>query len=107
MPQQPVAPSPLAMLFPFLIMFLIFYVLVFQPQTKARKAHQQMLKALKKYDEVVTTGGIFGTVVNVKPDTVTLRVNENVRIEVEKAAITRLVKSRAAEPESPPTEKKA
>ena len=106
MPQQPVPPSPIAMLFPFLLMFFIFYVLVFRPQTKARKAHQQMLKNLKKYDEVVTAGGVFGTVVNVKQDTVTLRVDETVRIEVEKSAITRLVKSRAAEPEPSPGEKK-
>jgi preprotein translocase subunit YajC len=99
MPPQPQAPSPLAMLFPFLIMFAIFYVLVFHPQAKARKAHQRMLSNLKKHDEVVTSGGVFGTVVNVKPETVTLRVDENVRIEVEKSAITRLVKSRGAEAE--------
>jgi len=57
-----------------------------------RKEHQQMLKNLKKNDAVVTTGGIFGTVVNVKPDAVTLRVDDNVRIDVEPSAIARLVK---------------
>jgi len=82
----------MAMLFPFLMMFLIFYVLVFRPQSKARKEHQQMLKNLKKNDAVVTNGGIFGTVVNVKPDAVTLRVDDNVRIDVEPSAIARLVK---------------
>ena len=80
MPPQ-AAPSPLGMMFPVLMMFLIFYVLVFRPQTKARKEHEQMVKHLKKHDEVVTTGGMFGTVVNVKPDAVTLRVDENVRID--------------------------
>ncbi len=87
------APNPLAMLFPFVMMFLIFYMLVFRPQAKARKTHEQMLKQLKKHDEVVTSGGVFGTVMNVKPDTVTLRVDENVRLEVEKSAIVRLVKA--------------
>ncbi len=86
------APGPFAMLFPIAVMFLIFYVLVFRPQAKARKEHDQMLKQLKKHDEVVTTGGLFGTVVNVKPDRVTLRLDENVRVDVERSAVTRLVK---------------
>ena len=87
------------MLFPFVLMFLIFYALVFRPQTQARKAHEQMLKNLKKHDEVVTSGGVFGTVVNVKTETVILRVDENVRLEVEKSAIARLVKSHGPEAE--------
>ena len=89
------APGPLTMLLPFAVMFVIFYVLVFRPQSKTRKEVEAMLKNLKKYDDVVTTGGMFGTVVNVKPDTITLRVDENVRIEVERSAITRIVKPAA------------
>lgn len=89
------APSPVALLFPFAMMFLIFYVLVFRPQTKTRKEHDAMLKGLKKHDEVVTSGGLIGTVANLKPDTVTLKVDENVRVEVERSAVARLLKSRA------------
>jgi len=108
MPEQPAAaPGPLAMLVPFGMMFLIFYVLVFRPQAKARKAHEQMVKHLKKHDEVVTSGGLFGTVVNVRPDAITLRIDENVRVEVEPSAITRLVKSRAPGGEPAPAEKRA
>lgn len=88
-------PGPLAMLFPFLVMFAIFYLLVFRPQAKAKKEHELMLKNLKKNDVVVTSGGIFGTVVNVKPEAITLRVDEACRVEVERAAIVRLVKPRA------------
>ena len=101
MPEQAAAaPSPLTMLLPFAVMFLIFYFLVFQPQSKARKEHDRMVKNLKKHDEVVTTGGLFGTVVNVKSETITLKIDENVRVEVEPSAIVRLVKSKgqAAEP---------
>lgn len=94
-PQGAPTPSPMAMLFPFVFMFAIFYLLVFRPQSKARKEHERMLKDLKKYDEVVTTGGIFGTVVNVKPESITLRVDENVRFEVERSAIVRVVKPSA------------
>jgi preprotein translocase subunit YajC len=100
MQPQSAASGPFAMLIPFLGMFLIFYLLVFQPQAKAKKAHQQMLARIQKNDEVVTSGGIIGVVVSVKQDTVMLRVDENVRIEVEKSAIVRLVKTKSAGAES-------
>jgi preprotein translocase subunit YajC len=95
MPEQSAAaPGPMAMLVPFAMMFLIFYVLVFRPQAKARKEHERMVKNLKKHDEVVTTGGLFGVVVNVKPESITLRIDENVRVEIEPSAIARLVKGK-------------
>lgn len=94
-PQAASQPSPMAMLFPFVFMFAIFYLLVFRPQAKARKAHDLMLKNLKKHDEVITTGGIFGAVMNVRPESITLRVDEHVRLEVERAAIVRIVKPSA------------
>ena len=101
------APGPMAMLVPFAMMFLIFYILVFRPQSKARKEHEQMIKGLKKHDEVVTTGGMFGTVVNVKPESITLRVDENVRIEIESSAVTRLVKPKAKAGDVQPAETRA
>jgi len=104
MPEAAAAPGPMAMVVPFLMMFLIFYVLVFRPQSKARKEHEQMVKNLKKHDQVVTTGGIFGMVVNVKTEAITLKVDENVRIEVEPAAITRLVKSKGQPEAAQPVE---
>ncbi len=88
------APGPAAMLVPFAVMLAVFYMLVFRPQAKARKDHEAMVKNLKKHDEVVTSGGVFGTVVNVRPESITLRIDENVRIEVEPSAITRLVKAK-------------
>lgn len=101
MPDQTTAPmGPMAMLVPLGMMFLIFYLLVFRPQTQERKRHQEMVKHLKKHDEVVTAGGLFGTVVNVRPESITLRIDENVRVEVEPSAIARLVKAKtqASEP---------
>lgn len=93
MPEQAAAaPNPLAMLPMFLMVFVIFYFMVFQPQSKARKEHEKMLKELKKFDEVVTSGGLFGTVMNVRPESITLKIDENVRVEVEPSAIARLVK---------------
>jgi preprotein translocase subunit YajC len=92
-------PGPITMLIPFAMMFLIFYVLVFRPQAKAKRDHERMVKGLKKHDEVVTTGGLFGTVVNVRPESITLRIDENVRVEVEPSAIVRLVKPKGQAPE--------
>lgn len=90
------APGPAAMLVPFAVMFIVFYILVFRPQSKARKDHEAMVKNLKKHDEVVTSGGLFGTVVNVRPESITLRIDENVRVEVEPSAISRMVKAKGA-----------
>lgn len=89
------APGPMAMLFPFAMVFLIFYVLVFRPQTKTRKQHEQMLKNLKKHDEIVTAGGLIGTITNLKPDTLTVKIDGDVRVEVERSAVTRIRRSRA------------
>ncbi len=104
--QTAAAPGPLAMLAPFAMMFLIFYILVFRPQSKTRKAHTLMVKNLKKYDEIVTNGGLFGTVVIVKPDAITIRVDENVRVNIEPSAVSRLVKSKGQDGAPPPVEKK-
>ena len=106
-PDAGAAPNPISMFLPFIGMFAIFYFLVFRPQSQQRKQHEQMLKNIKKHDEVVTTGGVFGTVVNVRSDSFTLRVDENVRIEVEKTAIARLVKGRGEVEAVPAGEKSA
>lgn len=91
------APNPLvAMLPPLLMMALIFYMLVFRPNQKTRKEHEAMLKALTKNDEIVTTAGIHGTVVHVKETTLVLRVDESAKLEVDKEAVARVKKSRAA-----------
>jgi len=85
-PQAPA--SSMVQLVPFLLMFLIFYVLVIRPHKKEQDDKKKKIAALKKNDAVVTAGGIHGTVVNVKETTVILRVDDNVRIEFDKEAIT-------------------
>jgi len=74
-------------LLPLVFVFVIFYFLLIKPQKAKEKELQQMLSALAKNDEVVTTGGIHGTVISVKDKTVMLRIDENVKIEVEKNCI--------------------
>ncbi|MEW5895168.1 MAG: preprotein translocase subunit YajC [Candidatus Omnitrophota bacterium] len=79
--------SPMMQLFPLILMFLVFYVLVMRPHKKEQEQHKKRLAALQKNDRVVTTGGIHGTVVNVKETTIILRVDDNVKLEFDKDAI--------------------
>lgn len=55
----------------------VFYFLIIRPQSKARKQHETMLSALKKGDEVVTTGGIIGEVTDLKEDRVTIESGDS------------------------------
>jgi len=84
-------PNIIVQLIPMIVIFGIFYFLVIQPEKKKQKTHQDMVANLKKNDEVVTSAGIHGTVVNVKEKTVVLRLDENVRVEFDKEAIAALV----------------
>lgn len=70
--------------------FAIFYFLLIRPQRKEQKRHQAMVDALKKGDEVVTAGGVIGTVVHAEPDRVTIRTAESTRLVVEKGRIARV-----------------
>lgn len=93
MPQAQQTVSPMVNLIPFVLMFVIFYFLLIRPQKAKEKEHQKMLLALDKNDEVVTSGGIHGTIVGVKDKTVTMRVDENVKIEIDKSCIAYVKKS--------------
>ena len=90
------AANPIMNLFPLILIFVIFYFLLIRPQKKQEKEHQKLLKALDKNDQVVTSGGIHGTIVNVKDKTVTLRVDENVKIEIETNCISVVQKTQSA-----------
>ncbi|MCS7261826.1 MAG: preprotein translocase subunit YajC [Aquificaceae bacterium] len=72
----------------FVALFALFYFLLIRPQSKARKRHQQFLANLKKGDKVVTAGGVWGTVVEIGDQTVTLKVDANTRITFTKEAIS-------------------
>lgn len=74
------------------LVFLIFYFLVIRPANKKQKAAQEMLKALKNGDKVVTSGGIYGTIAGITDDVVQLRVANNVKIEISRNAIAGLQK---------------
>jgi preprotein translocase subunit YajC len=86
----------LNIMFP-LLLFAVIYFLIFRPQQTREKDHQKLLKNLNKNDEVVTSAGIHGTIVNIKDRTVTLRIDDNVKIEVEKNSIAYVKKEESFE----------
>jgi len=94
MPQAPTA-NPLLNFLPLVLIFIVFYFLLIRPQKSKEKERQNMLNKLAKNDEVVTTGGIHGVIVNVKDRSVTLRVDDNVKIEVEKNCVAYVKKEQA------------
>ncbi len=94
MPQSAQAGSLLNLL-PLVFIFVIFYFLLIRPQKAKEKEHQKMLGSLNKNDDVVTSSGIHGTIVNVKDKTLILRVDENVKIEVEKNCVAYIKKTQA------------
>lgn len=66
---------------------LIFWLLIWRPQSKRTKEHKNLLESLNKGDEVVTTGGILGKVMNVTDDFVTLQVADNMELNFQKASV--------------------
>ena len=96
------APNPFfAHMMPVFLMFLIFYFLLIRPQQQKQKEHDQMIKNLTRNDEVITSGGLHGTVVGLKENSILLRVAENVKVEVDRSAVTQVVKSRTTEEQNP------
>lgn len=75
---------------PLIFMFVIFYFLVLVPQRKKQKALEEMLNNLKNGDQVVTQGGIYGTISSIKDGVVQLQVAPSVKIEIARSSITGL-----------------
>lgn len=74
-----------------LVMFLIIYFLMIRPEQKKQKEKRTMLQNVKKGDKVLTVGGIYGTVSNVKDDTIMLRIGDNTTVKFSKSAISSVI----------------
>lgn len=75
---------------PMAVIIGIFYFLVIAPANKQRKKTEAMLAALKKGDQVVTSGGIYGTIQSVDADTVILKIADNVKIKISRSSVAGL-----------------
>jgi len=78
---------------PFIFIFVIMYFVLFRPQKKRQQEQQRLIGSLKTGDRVVTNAGIHGLIANVKETTVIVKVADNVKIEMEKSAVTNVLKS--------------
>lgn len=86
------AANPLTSMLPMIIIFIgIMYFLMIRPQQKRERERREMLSAVAKGDNVVTTGGICGSVVGLSEDRVVLRVDENVTMEFVRGAIAQVL----------------
>ena len=82
---------------PIILMVLIFYFLLYRPQKKAHDERNKMLDALKVGDRVITLGGIYGTIVSMKDEIITIKIAEKVEVEVSRNAINGVVEDKKVE----------
>ena len=75
------------LLFPFVIVFAVFYFLIWRPQSLEQKKRKAMLEALKKGEAIVTTGGIHGTIVVVKKDSLIVKIADKVEVEIDRTGV--------------------
>ena len=83
--------SPFGFVLPLLVIFAAFYFLLIRPQQKRQKAHDQMVNELSPGDDVLTAGGILGTVTAVSDHYITLRIADNVEIKIQKSTTSAVV----------------
>ncbi len=84
--------SPFFQFIPLVLILGVFWFLIIRPQQKKQKEHQRMVESLSKGDKVVTNGGIFGTIVKVGDDRITLEVASKVQINIELQQVSRMDK---------------
>ena len=77
---------------PLILMFGAMYFLLIAPQRKKQKEHEKMMAALQPGDEIITTGGVYGTITSVKDDRFVVRVSDSQKLEISKGFIHACVK---------------
>jgi preprotein translocase subunit YajC len=78
----------ISLAFPLILIFVLYYFLLHMPQKKKQQERQKMLEAMKRGDEVITSGGIYGRVTAVTDKVVTMEIAPKIRIRVAKAQVT-------------------
>lgn len=86
-PQPAEAPNPLMSLMPFLLIIVVFYFFMIRPQMKRQKELRKYRDSLKKGDKIITTGGIYGKVSEVKDAYITVDIADGVTIKIDKSAV--------------------
>ncbi len=76
---------------PIVLIFLVFWFMIIRPQKKQQEQRKTMLSAVKRGDKIVTSGGLFATVKDVKGDRVVATIAEGVKVEISKQSISGIV----------------
>jgi len=88
-PQGEDAGNPLMSFLPLILIVVVFYFFMIRPQVKRQKETRKFRESLKKGDKVVTTGGIYGKIVEVKETVIILEITKDVVIKVDKNGIVK------------------
>jgi len=94
---RPQGASFITALVPFILVFVIFYLLIVMPQKNRQKKHQNMVEQLKPGDQIITSGGIYVTIMGVQPDRIELKVAANVKIDITKSSVAVILKQQQPE----------
>ena len=84
---QPPSGGMFGMFLPLILIFIIFYFLIFRPQQKQQKLRQKMLSELKRGDEVITNGGIYGKITDLADAFVMIQVANNVTLKLDRSQV--------------------
>ncbi len=87
-------------MWPFLLLMAAMWFLMIAPQRKKQKEHAKMLAALKSGDEVLTAGGIYGTIVSVKEDRLVVRLGDSTKVELAKGFVQSVEKKSDSDKQS-------
>lgn len=83
--------SMLIQFMPIVLIFLVFWFMIIRPQKKQQDQRKAMLEAVKRGDKIVTSGGLFATVKDVKGDRIVATIAEGVKVEISKSAVSGIV----------------
>ena len=90
----------LAGFLPIIILFAIFYFLLIRPQQKKAKEHRNMIGNLKKGTRIITSGGIYGTIISIDDTTIGLEIAEKVKIKISRGNVAALITDNEPAPKS-------
>jgi len=79
--------NPLVGLFPILLIVIIFYFILYRPNMQRQKKLRAMIEGLDKGDRIITNGGVYGTVVELRKDVVMLKISDQVKIKISRNAV--------------------
>ncbi len=95
------APNPLIQFIPFILIIVIIYFMMIRPQKKRQQQHEKMISELGKGDKVITVGGLHGTVQSTKEKSIIVKIADNVKVEIERSAVSTVVSSGKSEEAAP------